>query len=94
MGGHIRVNTVETDLLHLITSTANPVYAATLQGDNVYAFTQPKPGIILIGNESKGLSDELIAAASHKLTIPGKGGAESLNAAVSAGILCALLIRG
>ena len=40
-----------------------------------------------VGNEANGLSEELIAACTHKLFIPMKGAAESLNAAAAASIL-------
>jgi TrmH family RNA methyltransferase len=41
----------------------------------------------LIGNEANGLSDSLTEAAAEKIIIPMAGGAESLNAAMAAGIL-------
>lgn len=91
MGGHLRVQLITEDLITYIKRSDLPVYAATLEGDNIYQVNKPENGIILIGNESKGLSDELIRLADNKVTIPKMGGAESLNAAVSTGILIALL---
>jgi len=44
-------------------------------------------GIMLIGNEANGLHAETAEAATYKVTIPMRGGAESLNAAVAASIL-------
>ena len=49
-------------------------------------------GIILIGNESKGINDEILKLANVKITIPKKGKAESLNAAVAAGVLLGWLV--
>jgi TrmH family RNA methyltransferase len=46
-----------------------------------------KEGIIVIGNESKGIQEELLDLSTHKITIPRIGQAESLNAAVAAGII-------
>ncbi len=46
-----------------------------------------KEGVIIIGNESKGVSPRLLEMANVKLTIKRKGKAESLNAAVAAGIM-------
>lgn len=89
MGGHLRVQLHTADLGALLQETELPVLAATIDGDSVYAIDNPGKGIILIGNESKGLPDELLQHATHRVTIPKKGGAESLNAAVSAGILSA-----
>lgn len=94
MGGHLRVQLHETDLESFLTNTQLPVIAATLDGDNIYTATKPAAGVLVIGNESKGISDEILAYATNKVIIPRKGGAESLNAGVSAGILCALLMQG
>ncbi|XZF15012.1 TrmH family RNA methyltransferase [Chitinophagaceae bacterium MMS25-I14] len=92
MGGHLRVKIHRTDLPAFFERSGMPVIAAALDGANVYEMKAPEYGIILIGNESKGISAELMAKATHKVTIPRRGGAESLNAGVSAGILCALLL--
>lgn len=63
-----------------------PVYAAALQGSPVNGL-RIKEGIIVIGNESKGISQEILQIANKKITIPKAGAAESLNAAVAAGII-------
>ena len=64
-----------------------PVYAALLDGTNLYDHPKIKEGIIIVGNESKGIRPSLIGKGTHKLTIPRKGNAESLNAAVATGII-------
>jgi TrmH family RNA methyltransferase len=67
-----------------------PVYAATLQG--VSTFSKVHTGILMIGNESKGIRPELLAFATQQITIPRRGEAESLNAAVATGILLSHLL--
>ncbi|MGX5819463.1 TrmH family RNA methyltransferase [Chitinophaga lutea] len=68
-------------------------YAATLHGDDITRIAAPiREGIILIGNESRGLSDAAMSRATHRITIPRIGHAESLNAAVAAGIICGRLL--
>lgn len=94
MGGHLRVQVYEGEILPLLQQTTMPILAAALDGENIYHVTKPSAGIIVIGNESKGISKEIMELATHKIKIPGKGGAESLNAGVSAGIICALLVGG
>jgi RNA methyltransferase, TrmH family len=69
-----------------------PVYAATLDGRAVYELNKTSRGILLIGNESKGLREELIQLATEKITIPRIGAAESLNAAVATGIILSHLV--
>ena len=93
MGGHLRVQVHTGNLEQFVSSSSMPILAATLDGESVYNLPGLDCGIIMIGNESKGISASLMKLASHKVTIPRRGGAESLNAAVSAGILCALLVR-
>ena len=63
------------------------IYAATLDGRPVHKMEKPTEGVILIGNESKGISDSLLKKINVRITIPGKGKAESLNAAVATGII-------
>lgn len=93
MGAHLRTYIFETDLPAFIEQSPLPAIAAVLEGTSIYAFPRPEAGILIIGNESKGISEVLQQLAQHKVTIPRYGGAESLNAGVSAGILCALLLQ-
>ena len=51
------------------------------------------PFVLIIGNEGNGVSDAVKAAATHRLRLPMRGGAESLNAAVAAGIMMYDLMR-
>jgi TrmH family RNA methyltransferase len=60
-----------------------PLWNADLSGDCT----------LLIGGEAFGASKEGAALATHKITIPMKGRAESLNAAIAAGILIAEVLR-
>ena len=63
-------------------------YAAHLGGKRAYDELPLSKGCaFLIGNEGNGLSEELTAQADEKIIIPMAGGAETLNAAMAAGIL-------
>ncbi len=92
MGAHLRVGMHSMNLISFLQKTTLPVFAATLSGENLHAISPQKEGILLIGNESRGLSPEVLSFATRQLTIPRRGGAESLNAAVAAGILCDRLL--
>jgi RNA methyltransferase, TrmH family len=70
-----------------------PVYAATLHGRPLETFTPLQTGVLVIGNESKGISDEVLQFATEQITISKKGHAESLNAAVATGILLSHLVK-
>lgn len=88
MGSIFRVSVQYTELLTWMHSHKNiPIYATLLQGQDVKTLSGLSEGIILIGNESKGIPLELIEMASYKISIVGKGNAESLNAAVATGIV-------
>lgn len=66
-----------------------PTYAAVLSADakRVTDCDFSGGGVMLIGNEGNGLPDEVIKAASCRITIPMAGRAQSLNAAAAAAIL-------
>ena len=91
MGAHLRVAVEYKELDTFFKSNQLPVYAALLNGENLFQVKSKQAGIILIGNESKGIAPELLPFASHPITIPRIGGAESLNAGVATGIIAAYL---
>lgn len=70
-----------------------PILASALDGVSLPKIGRLKEGFLVIGNESKGISTEIMQLATQKLTIPRRGKAESLNAAVAAGILVAALAQ-
>ncbi|WP_373520932.1 TrmH family RNA methyltransferase [Aquiflexum sp.] len=88
MGSFTRVNIFYTDLKHYLTSSNLPVYGAFLEGENIYQQNFEESGIILMGNESKGISPDLEMLVKQKITIPRFGEAESLNVAVATAVIC------
>lgn len=88
MGSIVRVTIFYTDLLPFTDQHSDvSIYAAALQGRSIYKIPPIKEGIIVIGNESKGINENLLFKASEKITIPRFGKAESLNAAIATGII-------
>jgi TrmH family RNA methyltransferase len=91
MGAILRVN-VNTlsfkDLLKKLHQT--PIYGAVLNGENIYT-TSLNKGLIIIGNEANGISEEVLTQITHPITIPAAigNGSESLNAANACAIICA-----
>ncbi|RYZ31174.1 MAG: RNA methyltransferase [Chitinophagaceae bacterium] len=68
------------------------IYAASLNGRALSQFSKTRSGILIIGNESKGIREEFMQLANELITIPRRGEAESLNAAVATGILLSHLL--
>lgn len=68
-----------------------PLLVADMGGENVFSFQPPKHFALAIGNEANGISDEVAKQAAYTIKIPMKQTQESLNAAVSAGILMYVL---
>lgn len=93
MGSLMRVKIFYTDLLPLLEKATLPVYAATLEGENIFTQKLPSNAIILIGNESKGVSATLRQVVKKELNIPRFGKAESLNASIAAAVILALFKR-
>jgi len=88
MGSLGRVNSHYADLHEILQQHKTiKAYAAALNGKDIASIKGIKEGIIIIGNESKGISPSLLELAGEKITIAKKGNAESLNAAVAAGII-------
>jgi RNA methyltransferase, TrmH family len=92
MASIARVNTWHEEGEDWLEQQKAPVYAATLGGKPLSQFGKVAKGILLIGNESRGLSPELIKRATEQVTIPRIGEAESLNAAVATGIILSHLL--
>ena len=88
MGSIVRVRVNYTDLITWLTdNNAVRIYATAMNGRDITKMETINEGIIIIGNESKGISGEIVKLSNVQITIPGKGKAESLNAAVAAGII-------
>ena len=94
MGSFARVKTSYLSLSEFISkkSGETPIIGATLQGQSLKDCKPPKGGIIVIGNESKGISKEILPLLTKEIQIPKatfSESAESLNASVAAGIIMA-----
>lgn len=88
MGSLARVRVLYEELTTWIQKHPDTlVYGATLEGREITQLKNPKKGLLVIGNEARGIRPELMERVNVRLTIPRKGGAESLNAAVATGIL-------
>lgn len=94
MGAFLRVKVIPIEFETLKQQFPNvPTYAAMLEGRSVFQPMLSGAGIIAMGNESQGLSPDILAQVDHPITIPayGTNDMESLNVAVSTGIICAAL---
>lgn len=100
MGSIARVKVVYTDLCSLLSSLPShfPVFGTFLDGDNIYARELPNEGIVVMGNEGKGISASVSGHVNNRLLIPnyplGRKTAESLNVAVATAIVCSEFRRG
>jgi TrmH family RNA methyltransferase len=93
MGSLSRMNVHYVDLPGILSATKLPVYGALLDGENIYATNFGTEGLIVMGNEGNGLSDEVKRLVTKAITIPRGGEAESLNVAVATAIFCSEISR-
>ena len=100
MGSIARINLHYTNLPDFFKDQISSVekvriFGALLDGESIYSKQLSSNGFIIIGNESKGISENLLPFISDKINIPsfshfktGGGEAESLNAAIATSIIC------
>lgn len=95
MGAVARVKIVEVDLPQLIDNLAQkgvPIYGTFLKGTDIYNESLTQNGIVIMGNEGNGISNEIEMLVNKKLYIPtfAKGNltSESLNVAMATAIIC------
>ncbi len=93
MGSFARVKIHTADLPETLVAATVPVLGCDLGGDDVHKLPPLRDAVVVIGGEGRGLSPGVRAAVSRFVTIPRYGGAESLNAAVAAAIVCDNLRR-
>jgi TrmH family RNA methyltransferase len=86
-GSFMRVDVFYTNLVETLPKIGLPIFGAFISGNNVHSFNFPKSGILLMGNESNGISKELEKSITQKITIPSFGGAESLNVAIATSVI-------
>lgn len=96
MGALARVGVHYTDLPAMLSEARAediPLYGTFLDGENLYEKSLAPHGVIIMGNEGKGISDEVARLVNERLLIPnyplGAETSESLNVATATAIICA-----
>jgi len=92
MGSIFRVNIQYVDLKEYLKTTKLPIYGALLEGENIYT-KELSRGIIVMGNEGKGISGEILPLITHPIHIPKFGQSESLNVSIATGIILSEFAR-
>ncbi len=101
MGAIFRTHIQYTDLptaLSALAQQGHPILGAMLDGENLYHLSLSAPAdtlpVVVIGNESRGISGDVAATLTHRITIPNRGGTgESLNAGIATAIMLSELLR-
>ena len=97
MGSFLRIDFRKGELAEVASRFPDlPLFGADLDGENIYQLQAPVAGMLIIGAEGPGVQEEARTQVQRWLTIPRSEGrvAESLNAAVAAGILCGGIRNG
>ncbi len=94
MGSFTRVNIIYIELEKLLNEKKVETFACVMHGKSIQDFKNMKEGVIIIGNEARGISPALIKMADNQVTIPRVGKAESLNAAIATALVCHKFILG
>jgi TrmH family RNA methyltransferase len=92
MGAIYRVNVVYTDLYNFLSNTNQPSYSALLDGTDFQKVSFEENALLIMGNEGKGIHNELLPFIQHRITIPKIGQAESLNVGTATAVLIAKMM--
>lgn len=90
MGSIARVEVIYGDLAEEISKLDLPVFGTFMNGENIYETSLSSKGILVLGNEANGISDEIKQLSKHQISIPQFGetkNTESLNVATATAIL-------
>ena len=90
MGSLSRLSIIYTDLVDFLEKENRSVYGALLEGENIYKTTLSNDAVLVMGNESNGISNEIQKLISKPITIPQFGKVqktESLNVATATAVL-------
>jgi TrmH family RNA methyltransferase len=93
MGSIFRVHVEYVELVEWLQTCNRYKIGTVLQGTSLYDMIAPENSLLIVGNEGKGISQEIQFLLDEKIKIPGYGKAESLNAAVATGIVLAELTK-
>lgn len=100
MGALLHVNVYYHNLIDLLIAARIDkisVFGTLLEGESIYSHKLDNKGIILFGNESKGISEEIIPYITHKIMIPkfssARQGIDSLNVSMAASVICSEFMR-
>jgi TrmH family RNA methyltransferase len=85
-GSFTRVQMFYTDLAKFLESVKAPVLGTFMKGENVHTFDFPRGGILVMGNESNGISKDVEKYITSKITIPSFGDTESLNVGIATAV--------
>jgi TrmH family RNA methyltransferase len=98
MGAFARVKVLYTDLSAFCFRSARelnlPVFGTFMHGENIYSASLSQKGIIVLGNEGKGIRPETEKAVTRRLSIPNFNRQhaistmESLNVGMAASVIC------
>ncbi len=93
MGAIFRIEVEYVDLAKTFESLNLPVFGALLEGENIYSKSMKPNGILLLGNEGKGITENLQKSINFPISIPRFGEAESLNVSTAGAILLSEFFR-
>lgn len=96
MGSLARVHVSVTGIANHLSrvNPGTPVFGTFMDGENIYTSPLPSSGIIVIGNESAGISEEISSFITRRIHIPlfadpaAPSRPESLNAAIATAVVC------
>lgn len=94
MGSFLRINVHRLALPDYLRESPLPVWGMFMEGQSLHQATLPEELVVVIGNESHGISAPVQKVVHQAVTIPRFGAAESLNAGIATAVFCDHYRRG
>lgn len=94
MGSLFRMKIVRTDIAQALSGDLDhTVYGACMEGQDIGQVSFNRPCMVVMGSESHGISPDVEAHITRKVTIPGSDQVDSLNVSIAAGIFMAAIAK-
>lgn len=94
MGSFLRVRLLYEEAENFFGMCKLPAFASVMDGENIHQCKLPEDAVLIVGNEGRGIQEDVLEQVKNRISVPRYGSAESLNAGVATAVLLDNFFRG